>query len=399
MRTHKTYFRLLAVLLAGIMLLLSGCAGSEVNTAQNSPDYVESEDFQNFLDPLSAFAKAPNGYYFLNGLLLYFFDPQAEKAYVACSNPNCDHTTSECMAFFNIFQFYPFQLAYYQNTLYVLGWEEDGSVRHNYLYSVSLDDYKRKKAVYLFDGTDRTSVSFIVHRGYVYFTWGGADLKEQTACLYRAKLGETSTKKEPESVFEFSGIGAWISSQMQAVGNRVVLRCSSYGDTQGNDQTTSYVLLDIHTLESQKLALPGNIHSFFVDENYAYYLNGENIVQRLDLTTNEETLFCEVDGPCYISTDSRYLYFDNRQSISVGILGEAQRKISVYDKDGNHVTDVVPKNPNDECYFGGDDFMFFNVHIPGTSKSAEETKNAKDYYALDKSQLTSADKTFVTMEE
>lgn len=146
MRTHKTYFRLLAVLLAGIMLLLSGCAGSEVNTAQNSPDYVESEDFQNFLDPLSAFAKAPNGYYFLNGLLLYFFDPQTEKAYVACSNPNCDHTTSECMAFFNIFQFYPFQLAYYQNTLYVLGWEEDGSVRHNYLYSVSLDDYKRKKS-------------------------------------------------------------------------------------------------------------------------------------------------------------------------------------------------------------------------------------------------------------
>ena len=78
MRTHKIYCRLLAVLLAGIMLLLSGCAGSEVNTAQNLPDYVESEDFQNFLDPLSAFAKAPNGYYFLNGLLLYFFDPQAE---------------------------------------------------------------------------------------------------------------------------------------------------------------------------------------------------------------------------------------------------------------------------------------------------------------------------------
>lgn len=399
MRTCKTYFRLLSALLAGIMLLLSGCAGSEVNTAQNSPDYIEEEDFQNFLDPLSAFAKAPNGYYFLNGLLLYFFDPQAEKAYVACSSPNCNHQSSECMACFNIFQFYPFQLAYYQNALYVLGWEEDGSVRHNYLYSVSLDDYKRKKAVYLFDGTDRATVSFIVHRGYVYFTRGGADLKEQTACLYRAKLGETSTKKEPESVFEFSGIGAWISSQMQAVGNRVLLRCDSYGDTQGNDQTSSYVLLDIHTLETQKLALPGSIHSLFLDENCVYYVNGENTVTRLDLGTNEETPFCEVDGLCYMSADSRYLYFDNQQSVSASILEEEQRKIAVYDKNGNHVTDVVPKNPNDECYFGGDDFMFFNAHIPGTSKSGEETKNAKDYYALNKSQLTSAGKTFVMLEE
>lgn len=399
MRTCKTYFRLLSALLAGIMLLLSGCAGSEVNMAQNSPDYIEEEDFQNFLDPLSAFAKAPNGYYFLNGLLLYFFDPQTEKAYVACSNPNCNHQSSECMAFFNIFQFYPFQLAYYQNALYVLGWEEDGSVRHNYLYSISLDDYKRKKTVYLFDGTDRATVSFIVHRGYVYFTRGGADLKEQTACLYRAKLGETSTKKEPESVFEFSGIGAWISSQMQAVGNRVLLRCDSYGDTQGNDQTSSYVLLDIHTLETQKLALPGSIHSLFLDENCVYYVNGENTVTRLDLGTNEETPFCEVDGLCYMSADSRYLYFDNQQSVSASILEEEQRKIAVYDKNGNHVTDVVPKNPNDECYFGGDDFMFFNAHIPGTSKSGEETKNAKDYYALNKSQLTSAGKTFVMLEE
>lgn len=395
MRTCKTYFRLLSALLAGIMLLLSGCAGSEVNTAQNSPDYIEEEDFQNFLDPLSAFAKAPNGYYFLNSLLLYFFDPQAEKAYVACSNPNCNHTTSECMAFFNIFQFYPFQLAYYQNALYVLGWEEDGSVRHNYLYSISLDDYKRKKTVYLFDGTDRATVSFIVHRGYVYFTRGGADLKEQTACLYRAKLGETSTKKEPESVFEFSGIGAWISSQMQAAGNRVLLRCDSYGDTQGNDQTSSYVLLDIHTLETQKLALPGSIHSLFLDENCVYYINGENAVTRLDLGTNEETPFCEVDGLCYMSADSRYLYFDNLQSVSAGILEEEQRKIAVYDKDGNSITDVVPKNPNDECYFGGDDFMFFRTAISTGSPSGDE----KVYYALDKSQLTSAGKTFVMLEE
>ena len=124
----------------------------EVNTEQNSQAYVEDEDYQNFLYPMSAFVKVENGYYFFNRLMLYYFDAQTKETYPVCNNPNCDHTTSSCMAFFNIFNFYPFLMSYYKNTLYVWGWEEDGSVRHNYIYSVSLDDYKRKKAAFLYDG-------------------------------------------------------------------------------------------------------------------------------------------------------------------------------------------------------------------------------------------------------
>ena len=34
-------------------------------------------------------------------------------------------------------------------------------------------------------------------------------------------------------------------------------------------------------------------------------------------------------------------------------------KIYVYDKKGSFVTEIVPKNPTDACYFGGDDVMIF----------------------------------------
>ena len=71
------------------------------------------------------------------------------------------------------------------------------------------------------------------------------------------------------------------------------------------------------------------------------------------------------------------------------------RKIFVYDKNGNYVTEITPKNPKDDCYFGGDDIMIFKeVAVTG---EAIEAEGAKNYYILDKSQLTSQDRQFIDM--
>lgn len=382
---NKTVTKIATLLLA-FSILFSGCSDGrgEVNTEQNSQAYVEDEDYQNFLYPMSAFVKVENGYYFFNRLMLYYFDAQTKETYPVCNKPNCDHTTSSCMAFFNIFNSYPFLMSYYKNTLYVWGWEEDGSVRHNYIYSVSLDDYKRKKAAFLYDGTNSGSNYFIVHRGYIYYVKnGGTDLKEQTAYLYRVKIGDTSQKREEEPIYEFSGIGASVWN-VTASGNNIIVNNSAYGDTEGNDYKNSYTIIDIHSLKSKELVENGN-YSVFADGNYVYYGKNENTVYRIDLATNEETFFCDIDGPCYISADSNYVYFDNLQSIYAGTDAD-NRKIFVYDKSGKYITYIVPQSPKDECYFGGDDYMFFK----------DMGSNSK-VYSFDKSLLTSTDRQFIDM--
>lgn len=384
---NKTVTKIAALLFA-FSILLSGCSDGrgEVNTEQDSQTYVEGEDFQNFLTPVSAIAKTENGYYFFNNLMLYYFDAQTKETYPVCSKPNCDHNTPSCMAFFNIFNFYPFQMSYYKNALYVWGWEEDGSVRHNYIYSVSLDNYKRKKAAFLYDGTNTGSYYFIVHRGYIYYVKnGGTDLKEQTAYLYRVKIGDTSKKREEEPIYEFSGIGASVWN-VTASGNNIIVNNSAYGDTEGNGYKNSYSIIDIHSLKSRELVENGN-YSVFADENYVYYGKNENTIYRIDLTTNEETFFCNIDGPCYISADSNYVYFDNLQSIYAGNTDADNRKIFVYDKSGKYVTYVVPQSPKDECCFGGDDYMFF-----------KDMGSNRKLYSFDKAQLTSTDRQFIDME-
>ncbi|MCD7873274.1 MAG: hypothetical protein LUG21_08335 [Clostridiales bacterium] len=212
----KKMLKKLCIILV-IMLVLSslsaGCSvgNNNVHTEQNAVDYVKNEDYQSFLDPHSAIAKVGNGYYFFKDLRLYYFDTETKEGYIVCSKPNCTHNSGDCTAYFNIFQYYPFQLSYYNNSLYVLGWEEENNLRHNYIYEISLDNYKRKKAAYLFDSTASNSTYFIIHRGYVYYIKGnGSELKDQTDYIYRAKIGDKSTKRENKKIYEFSGIGASI---------------------------------------------------------------------------------------------------------------------------------------------------------------------------------------------
>lgn len=387
--------------IAVLSSILSGCSkeNSNINTEQNATTYVKNEDYQNFLDPHSAFAKVENGYYFFKDLRLYYFDTETKESYIVCSKPNCTHNSNDCTAYFNIFKYYPFQLSYYNNSLYVLGWEEEKSnIRHNYIYEVSLDNYKRKKAAYLFDGTNSISTYFIIHRGYIYYIKSdSSELKETTSYLYRKKLGNTSTKEKAETIYEFSGIGASIID-IKASGNNLVVLNASFGDTEGNDYKTSYTFIDIHSLKSKEIV--GNeAYSLFAESNYIYYGKGTDAIYCIDLTTNEEVFFCDVKGPCYISADNKYIYFDNLQSVQIGKTDESNRKILVYDKSGNYITEIVPKNPKDECYFGGDDIMIFKENIVGeTITNGNDTNGAKGYYVLDKSQLTSSDKQFIDME-
>jgi len=397
MKKILSIFCICFVVVTVLSSFMTGCSSknNNINSAQNAVTYVENEDFQNFIDSSSAIAKANNGYYFLKSMKLYYFDAKTKDTYIVCDKPNCEHNSNDCTALFSNFSYYPFQLSYFNNSLYVLGWEEEGSnIRHNYIYEVSLDNYKRKKAAYLFDGTDTSSVYFILHRGYVYYLKGGAsDLKETTSYLYRKKLGSTNKKEDAEKIYETSGIGASIMN-IKASGNNIVLLNSSFGDTEGNGYKTSYSIINIHSLETKEIA--GNeAYSLFADGEIAYYGKGENKIYRINLKTNEEDFFCDINGPCYVSADSNYIYFDNLQKMYIDESFN-DRKILVYDKNGNFVTEIIPKNPKDICYFGGDDVMIF-CDVVASDTNGDNTNNGIGYYVLDKSQLTSANKQFIDM--
>ena len=83
------------------------------------------------------------------------------------------------------------------------------------------------------------------------------------------------------------------------------------------------------------------------------------------------------------------------QAIYIGRIDKKDRKIFVFDKSGNYITEITPRNPKDYCYFGGDDVMIFKEFIGGEIVESDGTKG---YYVLDKSQITSPDKQFIDME-
>ena len=389
----RLFNKIIILLLIAILFSFSSCSSNKINANinQNSEKYIANEDYQNYIDSFSTFAKVDNGYYFITDLKLYFYDTEANQAYPVCNKANCKHQGSECTAYLSPLKFYVgMRLNYYDNAIYILGYEQDGTTRHNYMYQISLDNFKIKKASYLFDSSGQISTMFMIHRGYVYFVHGEAPMKETTATLYRAKLGDTSSDAS-EAIYEFDGIGANIYG-LSAYGNNLFFMTAFYEDAEGNGYKSILNYMDIHTFKGCQI--PEREYSHIADEGQVYYEKDERTVECYDLKTKKTTFLCYVDGPCYISADSNYLYFDNQSKMYLD-KSFNDRKIFVYDKNGNYVTEITPKNPKDDCYFGGDDIMIFKeVAVTG---EAIEAEGAKNYYILDKSQLTSQDRQFIDM--
>ena len=391
----KKIYIIITVMFMITLLLCTGCSSDKININinQNSEEYIANEDYQYFLDSYSSFIKTDGGYYFVTDLKLYFYDTEKKESYPVCSKANCKHSDSDCSAYLSPLKYIPMAgMSYYDHSLYILGYEKSGeSKRQNYIYQINLDNFKHKKAAYLFDSSSAFSVDYVVHRGYVYFVYGQSSMTQGSTVLYRTKLGNTKNDA-PEAIYEFSGIGTNLFG-LSAYGNNLFFITSSYEDEEGNGYETTGNIMDIHSLEAKEGV--DALFASYLNEEYIYFENDKNSVHRIHIHTNEEEFFCNIDGPAYISADSKYIYFDNRQKMHIEE-NFNDRKIYVYDKSGNYITEIVPKNPTDACYFGGDDVMIFKeITVTG---EVVESEGANGYYVLDKSQLTSPDKQFIDME-
>ncbi len=391
----KKIYIIITVMFMITLLLCTGCSSDKININinQNSEEYIANEDYQYFLDSYSSFIKTDGGYYFVTDLKLYFYDTEKKESYPVCSKATCKHSDSDCSAYLSPLKYIPMAgMSYYDHSLYILGYEKSGeSKRQNYIYQINLDNFKHKKAAYLFDSSSAFSVDYVVHRGYVYFVYGQSSMTQGSTVLYRTKLGNTKNDA-PEAIYEFSGIGTNLFG-LSAYGNNLFFITSSYEDEEGNGYKSTGNILDIHSLEAHKVV--NAAFASYLNEEYIYFEDEKTTVQRMNINTKETEFFCEIDGPAYISADSNYIYFDNRQKMHIEE-NFNDRKISVYDKSGNYITEIVPKNPKDDCYFGGDDVMIFKeITVTG---EVVESEGAKGYYVLDKSQIASPDKQFIDME-
>lgn len=383
----KSFYATFAFLLAVLVFVqIIGCSASftDVNIKQNDNEYIQSEDYQNYLKPFSGFTKTDEGYYFLSNSYIYFYGSEKNQAYPICNKPNCDHDNLNCTALLFPMYFNQGFISLYNNNLYVMGWEtENAFLKHNYIYKISLETFKREKAAYLYDSNTFDGLGYIIHRGYVYFLRGSDfSMDEKTVALYRTKIGNTSKNSAAEKVYELRGFGALIGG-LKAYANSLFFWANTYEDAQGNGYKSSLISVDIHSLDS-KTVIENDLYASFVENGSVYYEHDENTVNCIDLNSREEIEFCKINGPCYISADSNYFYFDNLQAMSL-IDSISERKIYVYDKKGNYVTEIIPKNPYDECFFGGDDVMIFKeVTELGV---AVEQNGVEGFYVLDKSTL------------
>ncbi len=197
-----------SILILILILSFNGCSATKItiNTEQSLETYVINEDYQNYLNIYSNYAKVNDGYYFISDNCLYFFDGKSHEATIACNKINCKHHDDGCVAFFSTFGFFPIQLSYYDNSLYLLGWESEGSnIYRNYIYQISLANFKRKKAVYIGNSNGLSTTVFLIHRGYVYYTVGSNPMKEATATVYRKQLGNTDKNNTGTEVLVFEG--------------------------------------------------------------------------------------------------------------------------------------------------------------------------------------------------
>lgn len=393
MRFIKKLIALLSC--CSLLFLLVSCSQAKItaNIEQNAENYIFDEDYQNYFSPLSSIAKTEDGYFFLSGSYLFFYDVKGQEAYPFCNKVNCDHNDSRCSAYISPLQFYMgTDIYYYDKALYMLGHEKSDNTSDSiYIYQISLENGKQRKAAYLFDSTVGVSITCILHRGYVYFANGGGEMKESEAFLCRTKLGELNSDAV-EVIYSFKGIGVNIGN-LNAYGNNILFNTYSYSDIQGNGYKKDTNYINIHSLETE--TIHNNDYSRFSVDNKIYYFKDEKNVLCYDMASKSTDMFCEINGPCYISADSNYIYFDNLQSVIVGITDKKDRKIFVYDKRGNYITSIAPKSQDDECFFGGDDIMIFKEAVAGEEI---ESDGSHGYYVFDKSQLTSSDKQFIDME-
>lgn len=337
----------IAIFLLCAMLILSGCGADsintaeaiEVNTAQDSPTYVEGEDYQGAVGIFGStyahrFTEGKGGYYYnIYGTAssLMFYDTNAGVSIPVCNQPNCSHEGSECNAFLGYLSSVEF-IQYYDGNLYLFGHDgmDDGQVE---LYRVSADGSTRGKIGTIFTVKgDSVTYNAAIHRGYAYATLNGAGTDKRTVEVHRLSL---SGDGESEVVYTFDESCGGIAF-LKAYGNYLYMEFCYYADEDGNGYTGDLYRMNIHTGETE-LLVTNCKYDFVANEEYLFYNRDSEVIAH-DLETHEETVILNNGYSNYMALDGNYLCCDNR---SGQFLASAFEEMEITDPRTMTIIDVT----------------------------------------------------------
>lgn len=284
--------------------------------------------------------KVSNGsgdYMFYRGAL-YYCDYRSQTTVTLCNKPDCKHDIdaydSDCNAAFDESEFYYDKgIAYYDDSLYLLGKENGGSddlssnnsAKTISLFKVSKTGSTREEICPLFDTTDINTIGvFTVHRGCVFWSINADDGTK----LYSMSLENKESKR---LVFESNKSAAGIYRFM-GVGNSLYFSYSYAVDDNYNEWEGGICRYDFET--DKIYSLVNSDSCFTVADNRLFYLDSDIAPKKI--------FVCTLDGknvkefaPCpdnswHIFSDSKYIYLSNSGNDNISS-GEYKLSVMTFD--------------------------------------------------------------------
>lgn len=291
-----------------------------------------------------------NGNYLFYTDTLYYYDNASDKAVVVCNKPDCEHVNnvdnSECNAFFPRSKFYTDKgIAYYDDSIYLLGQSGDGNKTSVSLYKVSKDGAGREEVCKLFSTSDINTVGFFtVHRGYAFWSLFPAGSTQ----LYSMKLDDPGNIK---TVYEGEGLVPDILAIAGSGDYMYFKYCDATDETYDKFENTLY-RTKLGSDSVEKLTSCGD--GFTVMGNTAFYISDNKYLCAFDLNTREESKIYELTNKeKLIVSDGKYIYLSNWDNTE----SEDDYKIVVLLPSGN-VIDTI-STPNCDFFMGGDSNNLF----------------------------------------
>lgn len=291
--------------------------------------------------------KVSNGsgdYMFYRGAL-YYCDYRSQTTVPLCNKPDCKHDIdaydSDCNAAFDESEFYYDKgIAYYDDSLYLLGKENGGSddlssnnsAKTISLFKVSKTGSTREEICPLFDTTDINTIGvFTVHRGCVFWSINADDGTK----LYSMSLENKESKR---LVFESNKSAAGINRFM-GVGNSLYFSYSYSVDDNYNEWEGGICRYDFET--DKIYSLVNSYSCFTVADNRLFYLDSDIAPKKIFVCTldgkNVKKFVPCPDNSWHIFSDSKYIYLSNSGNDNIS---SGEYKLSVMTFDGKTVDTI-----------------------------------------------------------
>lgn len=375
----------------------SGIIPNADPTRDFSDEYKPETDFQYNLEyddtGTNYITESEDGFYFIDGLYLYYMDKPSLQPVPLCKRADCLHDKetdaykkSSCEAFVGNDAS---SLFYYDNSIYILSTDtvkEGEDYKTKYILLKYAADGTLLGTIYTFQGIP---CSVIRHRDYMYYSYQQMEESGDGETIGQCQIVEVSLKDQSERILYTDDLVNGMVDKLFACGKHLYAMRNGYDPkfynldsgegyvTQAisfNLQTNQYEIIDPR--EDAVLSVPivyQNTSLLYKFWYYDYQDQRNKSVFKSDLDgKNEEPFLTLSYNSSRIQWDGNYLYEDNWPLVLIA-KQEPVRKVTVYNDEETRLlefdfTNVEGKDFSEYAYNNlriSDDYIFTKTRGPG----------------------------------